>query len=545
MRNPHSVRLDGPNGPLHITNRVSDLEFTNIENGGFGSGSFTLQRPISRKQMDTYVDALIFDTRTGKQVSGGRILTPGRSASEQGQVSRITFLGEGPSAMSAVERPYWLVDQTLENNFIKSYRTTKRLEVSVGNSPVQSDEEATLFCDVTEGIILATNASAEITSRLPTRTAQRLGSIGFKDKAGISNSNFRTIACVLSADRSIVDVVIDDAWSTTISAVRIATAGTDFSDRYDVLFLFKRISSPSPTTTEDYWATVRDFWMRSQLYGQDGVLRTTGLTNSYVLAGEAFVDWCVQNCPTFDMANADIAPGTYQFDQLSWPEGIDGPSFMDELLEFESALMWGVFEKQPNGKFRTELVARTTLPRYEVSIDEGYDEPAPADELCNLAYVVWTSKAGRPQMTRVPTTGVASVPELDARGGVPQSKVLQLGDEVGSTAQAVQRGQAYLDSHASVPNGGKLEIGASTRVRDLFTGRMVAPWEIQPGYVCRVAGLAPRTDTLNPVGSPSGSTLVRPVSMNWSDSRSTATLQLDAYPMDQYHLIADLMKKRR
>jgi hypothetical protein len=545
MRNPHSVRLDGPNGPLHITHRVSDLEFTNIENGGFGSGSFTLQRPISRKQLDLYVEALIFDTRTGKQVSGGPILTPGRSSSDQGQVSNISFLGEGPSAMGAVERPYFLVDQTLENNFYKNYRSTKRLDVSIGNYPVQSDDEGTLFCDVTEGVVVTANSAAEMTSRLPTRCGQRLGSFGFKDKAGISNSNWRIRAYALSFDRSVVTTVVDDPWSTTISPYRVVTAGADFTNRYDVLFGFTRISTDSPTTTEDYWATVRDYWVRAQLYGQDGALRTSGLTVPYVLAGEAFVDWCVQNCPTFDMANASIAPGTYQFDQLAWPDGIDGPSFMDELLKFDQALMWGVFEKQTNGKYRTELVERSTEIRYELSIEEGYEDAGAGDELCNVVYVVWTSKAGRPQMTRVPSSGVASVPELDARGGVPQSKVLKLSEEVSSTAQAVQRGQAYLDSHAAVPNGGKLEIGARTRVRDLWTGRMVAPWEILPGYVCRVSGLSPRTDSLNPVGSPDGHTLVRPVSMNWSDSRSTAQLQLDAYPLDQYHLIADLMQKRR
>jgi len=37
---------------------------------------------------------------------------------------------------------------------------------------------------------------------------------------------------------------------------------------------------------------------------------------------------------------------------------------------------------------------------------------------------------------------------------------------------------------------------------------------------------------------------VRIVSMNWSDSRSAAVLQLDAYPLDQYRMIRALQQKQ-
>lgn len=544
MRNRHTIRLDGKAGSLTITRRVSDLEFTNIENGGYGSGSFTLQRPISRTEFLTYTDVLVFDGRTARQVAGGRILTPGRSASDQGEVANVAFLGEGPAAMGAVERPYFLIDQTMDH-FVMASRTTTGMDYNTSPYPNSSTpEDASLLMDTKDGATILENAELVIVNRLAQRCGMLFGGIGYRHKEGQSTVNWRARARMYSNDLSGWDTVDDDAWDTTISSRAVRTVNGAFTNKAVAGFQWKRLNSDD-VAVAGTWSAFRDWKARAQLYGTDGVLRTIGYTNEYVLAGEAFVDWCVRNCPTFDMEHANVTPGTYEFDQLSWPDGIDGMAFMDELLSMEQGLMWGVYEKQGNGLFRTELIERSTQVRYELSTRDGYDEAAPADDLFNVVYVLWTSPAGKPQMTRVPSTGVADVPDLDARGGVPQSKVLTMGDEVGSASQATQRGQEFLDAHATVPNGGTLTISGGRRIRDNYTGRLIAPWEIEPGYVGRIRGLSPRPDTLNPNGAPNGSTLVRIVSMNWSDSRSTAQLQLDAYPVDQYHMIADLITKRR
>lgn len=545
MRNPHTVRLDGPMGSLMVTHRVSDLEFTNIENGGFGSGSFTMQRPISRAQLDAYTDVLIFDSRTGKQVGGGRVLTPGRSSSDQGQVANISFLGEGPAAFAAVERPYFLIDQNLEENWVMVSRTTRRMDFSTAAYPTSTTpEEPSLLMDPADNVTIFTPRELVIINRLAQRCAMEYGALMWRFKSGVTDSDWRLRTRMYSDDLTSFDTLQDDGWSTSITSFQTV----QYSDwgHYRAVAGFQwRRSNSSIVTDEDTWSAVRDVYLRSRLYGRDRVLRTSGFGTLYVLAGEAFIDWVARCCPTLDIENAEVADGTYHFDQLSWPEGITGTAVLEKLLEMEPGLMWGVFEKQANGLFRTELVERSTAVRYELSIEDGYDESGPADELCNVVYALWTSPAGKPQMTRVPTTGVAPVPDLDARGGYVQSKTLTLDDGVSSLAQATQRGQEYLDAHATIPNGGTLTVNGARRIRDLWTGRLVAPWEIKPGYVGRIAGLSPRTDTLNPDGSPDGSTLVRIVSMNWHDSRATAELQLDSFPLDQYHLIADLMKKRR
>lgn len=544
MRNPHTVRLDGSSGSLMLTRRVSDLEFTNIENGGFGSGTFTLQRPIDRKQLETYSEVLIFDGRNGKQVTGGRILTPGRSSSDQGQVAKIAFLGEGPAVMGAVERPYALIDQNIDSNFVLSSRSTRRLEYSTSPYPGSTTpDDPNLFLDPTDSVTVATNAELVVVNRLGQRCDQLVGSIFYRLKSGLLASTWRTRIRMYSNDLTGWDTPADDGWDTTISSTINLRMGVDWSNPRQVVGVQWKRTGADVVTGETTWSVVRDVILRFQLYGANGSLRTDGLNNPWVGAGEAFTDWCVRNCPTFDMTNANVTPGTYHFDQLSWPEGIDGLKFMDELLSMEQGLMWGVFEKQANGKYRTELIQRSTQVRYELSIADGYDESSPADELSEVVYVLWTSPGGKPQMTRVPSTGASPVDGLENWPGY-QSKVLNLGDEVGSLSQATQRGLEWLEAHSVVPNGGTLTVNGNRRIRDLFTGRLVAPWEIVPGYVGRIAGLAPRPDTLNPQGSPDGSTLTRIVSMNWSDSRSSAQLQLDAYRLDQYRMIANLMKRR-
>jgi len=539
MRNPHTVRLDGPQGSLMLTRRVSDLEFTNIENGGFGSGSFTLARPIARKQLETYAEVLVFDGRNGKQVGGGRILTPGRSSSDQGQVANISFLGEGPAALGGVERPYFLIDGDLSNWFITS-RSGRRYDAGIGTLPDGSSDDDMLLFQATDGASINANDNLVMINRLAQRCGQLLGGLRFRHRSGITSSAWHIRGRVYSNDLSGFTTAINDDWSGSTSAVRRMTVNGDFSNR--AVAGLQWLRDAAGTAGESAWSVARDIILRAQLYGTDGNLRTTGYTNDYVRAGEAFIDWCVRSCPTLDMVGAKVAAGTYQFDQLSWPDGIDGMAFMDELLALEKTLMWGVFEKQPNGLYRTQLIERSTAVRYELSVQDGYNESGPADELCNVVYALWTSPGGKPQMTRVPTTGVAPVPELDARGGHPQSKILTLGDEVGSSSQATKKAQEYLASHASIPNGGTLTVSGKRRIWDTYTGRMVAPWEIEPGYVGRIRGLSPRTDTLNPEGSPDGSTRARIVSMNWRDSRATAELQLDAYPLDQYHLIAKLQR---
>jgi hypothetical protein len=76
---------------------------------------------------------------------------------------------------------------------------------------------------------------------------------------------------------------------------------------------------------------------------------------------------------------------------------------------------------------------------------------------------------------------------------------------------------------------------------DLYTGRMVQPWEIKPGYLVRVREVLPRIDTLNATER-DGVTVFKIAAVDFSAAQGAASLELDSYPMTVSHAIAQLAK---
>lgn len=544
MRHPHTVRLDGPDGSLRITRRLSDLQFRSDIKGGFASGSFTLQRPIDKAQLDMFTDVLVFDSRTGKQVGGGRLLTPGRSNSDQGQVAKVSFIGEGLASMQDVNRPWFLIDGDV-SKWQRTSRNTKKFEAGQNSAPNDDTDLEGLLFTGEDGPTLYANSYVMMTNRIAATCGREVGSLSFLHKAGITTQYWLVEGRVLTDDLLTSQTPISDQFSVSWSARRFMTCNGDFSPSGKTVagLRWRRITT-NKTGDDDDWNFVRDPYVRARIADRTrtAIADATYLQN-YVYAHTAFIDWIANNCPRLDILNAYVDSGTYQFNQLSWPDGIDGVGLMDELLEIESGFMWGAYDKQPNGQWRVELRIMPTDVRYELSVKDGYDDPSPTDDLYNVVWCTWTSKSGKPYSTRVPSSGVASVPQLDA-AGVTRSTVLPLGTDVGSESQATQAGLDFLTDHGVVPNGGTIEINGARRIYDRYTARYVAPWEIEPGYLARIRGVQPRPDTLNPAGGPDGSTISRIMSMDWQDMRGTAVLELDTYTLSVKRKIADLVNGR-
>lgn len=541
MRHPHTVRLDGPAGTLMITRRLSDLAFRSDIESGFAGGSITLKAKISLDEISQYENVLIYDGRNGNQVGGGRILTPGRSASSSGDVAKIAFIPEGRASMDAVEKPHTFIDGD-DGNWDLTSRTTRRFDASAGTPPNSSSDDTALVLEVTEDKTIAVNSELVMTNKLLTLGGQLLGGLGFTHKSGVALSNWRVRGVAWNGDLSGSVTVIDDPWDTALSSRRKMTVNGDFSNRVVAGISWKRLNATYPST-EDTWSSVREPVIQALIFGQDRNPITTGYTNEYIYAHQCFTDWVAQYCPRLDIENARITPGTFQFTQLSWPGGINGSDMMKEILAIEEGLRWGVYERQRNGRWRVALEPLATAVRYEIPIDDGFDDQSPTDELCNVVYVLWTSPNGKDRTTRVPATGTATVRGIP--DGEVRSRVLDLGSDVGSTTQAIARGNRELADHAYVPNGGTVTLGGSRRVWDIDQQREVAPWEIEPGALCRLRGVFPRPDTLNPAGGRNGSTVCRIVSMSWSDSSSQAVLELDSYSYTLRRKIADIVRQIR
>jgi hypothetical protein len=72
---------------------------------------------------------------------------------------------------------------------------------------------------------------------------------------------------------------------------------------------------------------------------------------------------------------------------------------------------------------------------------------------------------------------------------------------------------------------------------------MVHPWELLPGHLIRVAGVVPRVDSLNPTAR-DGVTVFKVVSVEFSASNVSATLELDSYSRTVARQLAKLKAKR-
>jgi hypothetical protein len=255
-----------------------------------------------------------------------------------------------------------------------------------------------------------------------------------------------------------------------------------------------------------------------------------------VLASEVVQDLVGRVLTRFDGHDAFIAQTSTHIDQLAYPDGTTAFDVLGDLMGLDGAFYWAAWQTIPaSGKYRFEWLPWPVSVRYEADVVDGFDSPGSAADLYNSAVVRWKDRSGATRSTTV----MSSVQAL-TDAGLIRSAAIDLGDEVGSAANAVSAGQAFLAEHAVPSNRGTLTL--SRPVLDLERGRLIWPWEIRPGGLIRVRGIHPRADALNATGR-DGSTVFRIVSTTFSARDASAELELDAYSRSTSQAIAALQSR--
>jgi hypothetical protein len=77
------------------------------------------------------------------------------------------------------------------------------------------------------------------------------------------------------------------------------------------------------------------------------------------------------------------------------------------------------------------------------------------------------------------------------------------------------------------------------RIYDNFTGRWVKPYQVLPGYICRIAGVRAQKDTLN-TGFEDDAAKFRITANDYSADSRTSRLDLNSYSFDEAQGIANL-----
>lgn len=534
---PLSVRVGGRD----ITERLADLTFREVANGGYASASLPLLAPLDVQPdyIGDYVPVVVYDNRTGLTVWEGSLEDPGRSAGSQGSSYDLTAIG--PSGHTLDNKvPLIYVDRRMDLwDRVENVTPGGQFGVS-GNpsSPADSTERFLVF-QFPNGQPLVTNSRVVARYSQLQYAGQKLARYDYSFDAGRTVASLKTESLVrkdgTTAGPPAAQTPRSDSWNTAGVAASPRVIGTDWTAGHNTLDIRIIWTGAASAIGDDItWSAVASPVVVGTRFDAAGTELVTGAsyTTSTVLASQVFADLLGRLLPRFDGANAVIQATTFPIEQLAYEDGATPQDIINDLLGFEPDYRWGAYETNlATGKHRVEWVAWPTTVRYEAEILDGYSGPGSSDGLYDRVTVRWRDKGGRPQSTQRST----SVPALTAAGRSPRTGWIDIGDS--TLTQAQRAGDQWLLEHSVRPNQGSLTVARP--LVDLVTGRTVMPWEIKAGELIRVRGVQPRIDALN-ASDRDGVTVFRIVSREYRAREASAVLELDAPARTMARLVAEL-----
>lgn len=535
---PLTVRIRTGRKDVDITAQVADLSFRSSIPGGFASATLTLSRPLDSQPEDIeyYARVYVYDGRNGETVWEGRLEDPGRGAGDAGEVWSITAIGPQAHAKDRVF-PIIYVDTDL-TRWGPSNTTTHGGRLERG----ELDEDTpTLECYANEGEPVPTSWEATYTYRAIRYCGQRLARVRMDHVELGTSSNYQTIIKTRTGAGGGV-VVASDNWNTTPNAISALYGSAGWVDGMDVVSIGAERNVSAGVADDLARTKLSGMSVRAALKNADGTDITSGAayTVNNIDPVEVIADLLGRYLTKYDGPNAILIGSGVDITQMAYPNGITAAEVLDDLAVFDPAYYWAAWESdQTTDLYRFEYVPWPTTVRYEADIFDGFDSPGSASELYNAVVVRWLAGGPGhhpPHWTR----RTQSVPTL-TDAGLTREFLIDLSDEIGSSANAIRVGDNFLAEHRYPPNAGTLKVARP--ILDQDTGRMVSPWEILPGHLIRVRGVLPRVDGLNPTDR-DGVTVFRIVAVDFSASDATATLELDSNPRTVAHALKSLRGRR-
>lgn len=539
---PLAVRLATARADRHVTRKLRDLAFRIVAPGGFASVQMSLDEPLTGQPdwLDYYGRAYVYDARTGATLCEGRLEDPGRSAGRDGQVWDLVAVGPAAHARDR-SAPVIYADRQIEST---AWRQADLISGQAKGSVSYGDgtsNVATLRVQWDSGqSIPPSNVLSARYVRLAD-TGQWVARVGASHVEGAASTVLKVEVVPRWLNGYVgtgtPNVAIEsDNW-TTSSAVLLQRYGNEHTSKFNGVDLrLRQAHTVNVTSGDNYWTNLTDVHVLGSRYLRDGTEKTSGYTTSTVLASEVVEDLLGRLLPLYDGVNATVDATSHAISQLAYPDGVDAATVLDDLMELEPGYLWEALESNSAGKYRFAWRQWPTSVRYEADVRDGYDGPGSAAGLYNEVTVRWRDVHGQTRTVRV----TQDVPVLTAAGLTRSPRPLDLGDNVGSDADATRAGEQFLAEHRYPPNAGRLRIARP--ILDLQTGRMVAPWEIRPGYLIRVRGVLPRVDALNATAR-DGLTVFKIAAVDFRASDAAATLDLDAYAASTARALADLLNR--
>jgi len=522
---PLSVRL----GDTHITRDVAAVRFRKEAVGGVRNITLRLARTLDRvDQITAYTRVYLYDARSGATLAEGRLSDLGRSAGTDGQQWDLVAFGPAQHASDKTV-PLIYVDQ--RQDIFTRGPSSNRNATTDPSGGLDGDTPA-LEVRADEGKAVTAGAwRGDLTSRALVETGQSVARVRFTTDAGLINADYHQILLLDGA--SVLDVT-----ATTTATVREAVITTDFANGLQEVTFRANRQTTSTTGVETHWFQFYNLRIRTVLKTAAGtdITAAASYTTNTVLASEVVADLLGRILDQYDGAGASITTTSYTIDQLAYPDGATPAQILDDLMALEPAYRWYAGASNAAGKYAFTWAAWPTSVRYETTLDDGGSFPVSSQELYNEVTVRWKNPNG---IVRTTLRTLASA--ILTAAGVTRRAFIDAGDEVGSLATATKLGDNFLLEHNVPNNAGNLTV--SRPIRDLTTGAMVEPFEIESGELIRVRGVESYPDALN-ASSNDGMTVFRIWSMEYDSDSNSATLELDTYSRTTANALARLTTRR-
>jgi hypothetical protein len=523
---PLAVRFKSLKSDAHVSAQVKGLRFRSTIPGGFASCELQINRPLALDpdELGMFSDLIVYDGRHGGTVWQGRIEDLGRAAGSDGETWTVRAVG--PSAHAQ--------DRYAQLSYIDTtWREWRRFQGVTQTDGVEREQEdeggsgvGALHLQFIRGSVVTNTYSVGREYKLLEELGLKLARVSYTWDAGKSTASYK-----IALD------VGDFVAYPQVTSQSFATGGgsssdvvvTDFTDGDDKCKIYIWDNGGSTIADDTTWASVTSMAVLSMLKDASGADITSGYTTDSYTANQIVNDLLGRLLSKYDGAGASVATNTYAITQLSYPDGVTAESVLNDLMIFEPEYYWAAWEESltNTGKYQFEWkqwpeTANVPDIRYEARAADGFDSPGSGHDIYNAVIVRWRDSIGRIRRTR----RTATVAVLDD-ASLTREALIDLGDEIGSSANATQAGDQFLAEHAAAPNAGRLTVRRP--IPDYTLGRMVQPWEIRPGGHIRVLDVQPRVDALNPTGR-DGVTIFRVVGTEYDANSNTATLELDSAP---------------
>lgn len=514
MRSPLGVRVNDGTVDRHVTKHTSGLRFTTTAPGGHHSAAFRVNLPL-----DTFDDlgpndkVYVYDGRNGRTVWEGYPENPGGHDGTSGQGFDISAMG-GQVLAADTSTPVVFIERQVGGDLWKRVDNT---------TPGGTDSivDADVMLQFPASIPVGTNSRVVWQYQGLMRAGQRLHATEAVAAAGKTDAGYSAQIVTRDNGDTFTGEVAATQLFNTAGPILVTAHGSGFPlGRNTCEYRIIRTGSAGTVGDDTTFCKFVGLSVRAVLKNKDGT-DASAAANYVIKAHEVVNHLLGALLPMYDGAGATVATTTTLIEQLTYHDGTTPRRVLDDLPLFEPDYLWEVLESNAAGKHRFNYRAWPTTARYEVSTRDGYTAPGGDADLCNRIVVYWTDAEG----SRQSTTVTSVVPALGTR--VRDATPVTLPAGLGVAADAQRAGEMVLGQKGTPPRAARVTVGRP--ILDHLKGRMVMPWEIEPGYLVRVRETGEN---------------LRLTEMTYSDERVSADLTLGSPLLSMEQIIGRVAAER-